>query len=257
MQPHLQASDSTSPNHSNLRPDWPPRISKLILGAVVAAGISFIIMKTAYPIFEVPPEIAFVPETAPIEAQWKLEETEFIVDGKNFSVFFAVIAAILAVSCVVFAFGARSISVIVIAALVSAVLGCLGANLSNWMFTNLRLTSGTDLLIMGITLDGVRQTIVGFASLWCLIGLGVGIGVGAMHSVSKSVVAAIAGFCGGALAAMMYVVLTMQLSIGTTINRVFPTDNNMRFAIWMLLFHVVIAGCIALGLGEKKRKEAA
>jgi ABC-type uncharacterized transport system permease subunit len=146
----------------------------------------------------------------------------------------------------------RKSTVIVIAALASAALGCVGANLSNWMFTNLRLTSGKDLLIMGITLDGMKQTIVGFASLWCLIGLGVGIGVGAMHSVGKSLVAGIAGFCGGALAAMMYVVLTMQLSIGATMNRVFPADN-MRLAIWMLLFHVVIAGCFALGLGERKR----
>ncbi len=55
---------------------------------------------------------------------------------------------------------------------------------------------------------------------------------------------------------MMYVVLTMQFSIGTTMNRAFPTDN-IRLAVWMLLFHVAIAACIALGLGERKPKAAA
>lgn len=256
MQTKVQANNSSSPNPSNLRTSWPPSLPRLVLGAVVAAGMSYVLMKTAYPIFLVPPEIAFVPETAPLEAQLKLEETEFIVDGKNFSVFFAIIGAILAICGVVFSFGARSVLVIVIAALVSAALGCAGGNLSNWMFTNLRLTSGKDLLILGITLDSIKQTIVGFASLWCLIGLGVGIGVGAMHSVGKSMVAGISGFCGGALAAMMYVVLTMQFSIGTTMNRVFPADN-VRLAVWMLLFHVAIATCIALGLGERKPKATA
>jgi hypothetical protein len=256
MQPIMQSSDSSVPSQSSLRSDWPPSLLRLVLGAVFAAGLSFVIMKTAYPIFHVPPEIAFVPETAPPEAQWNLEKAEFLVDGKNFSVFFAIIGAILAVSCVVFSFGARSVAGIVFAALISAALGTVGANLSNWLFTNLRLNSGNDLLIMGITLDGANQTIVGFGSLWCLIGLGVGIGVGAMNSVGKSLVAGIAGFCGGALAAMTYVVLTMQLSIGTTINRVFPADN-MRLAIWLLLFQVAIAGCIALGLGERKRKDVA
>lgn len=255
MQPQEQAIDSSSPNHSHLPTNWPPSLLRLILGAVVAAGLSYALIKTAYPIFHVPPEIAFVPETAPLEAQLNLEKAEFVVDGKNFSVFFAIIAAILATCCVVFSFGARSLSVIAVAVLVSAVLGCIGANLSNWMFTNLRLTSGKEFVIMGITLDGMKQTLVGFASLWCLIGLGVGIGVGTMHSVGKSLVGGIAGFFGGALAAMMYVVLTMQFSIGTTMNRVFPNDN-MRLAIWMLLFHVVVAGCIGLGLGEKKQKKA-
>lgn len=252
----MQANESNSPNQSNKPTNWPPSLLRLVLGAVVAAGLSYILMKTIYPIFIVPPEIAFVPETAPLEAQLKLEATEFIVDGKNFSVFFAIIGAILATCCVVFSFGARSVAVIVIAALAAAALGCAGANLSNWMFTNLRLTSGKELLIMGVTLDGIKQTLVGFASLWCLIGLGVGIGVGAMHSASKSLVAGIAGFCGGALAAMMYVVLTMQFSIGTTMNRVFPLDD-MRLAIWLLLFQVAIASCIALGLGERISKKVA
>ena len=135
-------------------------------------------------------------------------------------------------------------------------MGVVGANLSNWMFNNLRETSGVDLLIMGIALDGMRQTILGYALLWGLIGLGVGLGIGSVRSVGKSLVAGIAGLCGGALGAMIYVVVTAQLSIGTTMNRVFPADNT-RLAIWLVLFHVVIAVCIALGLGERRRKGAA
>ena len=256
MEPQLQAVESANIDQSMARASWPPSLARMVLGAVIAAVLSFALIKTAYPIFQVPPEIAHIPENAPIEVQWRLEATEYIVDGKNFSILFALIGAMLAASCIVFSFGAKRVSVIVIGVLVSAALGYLGANLSNWMFTNLRLTSAKELIFLGITLDGVKQTIIGFGSLWCFIGLGVGIGVGAMHSFGKSLIAGIAGFSGGAVAAMMYVILTMQLSIGTTMNRVFPFDN-MRLAIWMLLFQVAIGGCIALGLGEKKRKDEA
>lgn len=256
MQSQSPANESSNINQSKVHTHWPPGLGRLVLGSVIAAGLSFALIKAAYPIFLVPPEIARIPENAPIEVQWRLEATEYIVDGKNFSLFFALIGAILAASCIIVSFGAKRVSVILIGVLVAAALGCLGANLSNWMFTNLRLTSAKELTLLGVTLDGVKQTIVGFGSLWCLIGLGVGIGVGAMHSVSKAMVAGIAGFSGGAVAAMMYVVLTMQLSIRTTIDRVFPFDN-MQLAIWMLLFPVAIAICIALGLGERKPKKVA
>lgn len=255
MQPRPEANQSSKPEESVIS-NWPPSLARLVLGALFAAGLSFALLKFGYPVFQVPPEIAYVPETAPIEAQWKLEAAEFVVDGKNFSLFFALIGAILAASCVVFSFGFKRVSVILIAVLASAALGYLGANLSNWMFTNLRLSSSKELIFWGFTLDGVKQTIIGFGSLWCLIGLGAGIGVGAMHSVGKSLTAGIAGFCGGAVAAMLYVILTMQLSIGTTMNRVFPLDDS-RLAIWLVVFQVAIGACIALGLGERKRKVVA
>ena len=249
-------SDSNISIKSNLRRDWPPSFLRLVFGALFSAGLSYIVLKTMYPIFVVPPEIAFLPETAPLSAQLNLEKVQYVVDGKNFSVLFGVIGAIFGASCVVFSFGARSVYAIVIAVVGTAAMGCVGANLSNWMFHNLRETSGTDLLIMGIALDGMRQTILGYALLWGLIGLGVGLGIGAVRSVVKSLVAGISGFCGGVLAALLYTVLTAQLSRGTTMNRVFPTDS-MGQAIWLLLFTVVIVVCIALGSGEKRRAKKA
>lgn len=257
MQSEEQLASDSDPTTSNSRRDWPPSFLRLVLGAVFAAGLSYIVLRTMYPFFVLPPEIASVVlEFAPFSAQLDLEKAEFVVDGKNFSVFFAIIGGILGVSCVLFSFGTRSVTAIVVAVVCAAAMGCVGANLSNWMFTNLRQTSGKDLVIMGVTLDNMGQTIVGYASVWGLIGLGVGLGVGSARGIGKSLVGGIAGLCGGALAAMTYVVLTAQFSIGTTMNRVLPIDNT-RLAIWLVLFHVMIAGCIALGLGERRRKGAA
>ena len=249
-------SDSNSPTKSNLRGNWPPSLLRLVLGAVFAAGLGYIVLKTMFPIFVVPVEIATFPEQSPLWLYERLDKAKFEVDGKNFSVVFGVIGAIFGASCVVFSFGASSVKAIVIAVVGSAALGFLGANVSNWMFNNLRATSGKDMLIMGITLDGMMQTILAYSLLWSLIGLGVGLGIGSVRGVGKSLVAGISGLFGGALGAMLYVLLTAQFSIGTTMNRVIP-DGNTSQAIWLVLFSVVIAVCIALGSGEKRPKAAA
>ncbi len=254
MQPEVQpASDSNRPTQSNLREDWPPSFLRLVLGAVFAAILGYLVLKTMYPIFVVPVEIATFPEQSPLWLYERLDKAKFEVDGKNFSVVFGVIGAVFGASCVVFSFGARSVKAIVIAVLGSAAMGVLGANLSNWMFNHLRETSGKDLLIMGIALDGMKQSILGYSLLWGLIGLSVGLGIGSGRGVGKSLVAGISGLCGGTLAAMLYVVLTAQFSIGTTMNRVLPVGNTTQ-AIWLVLFTVVVAACIALGSGEKKLK---
>ena len=248
-------SDSNSPTKSNLRRDLPPNFLRLVLGAVFAAGLGYIVLKTMYPIFIVPVEIATFPEQSPLWLYERLDKAKFDVDGKNFSIVFGVIGAIFGASCVVFSFGARSVYAIVIAVVASAAMGVVGANLSNWMFNNLRATSGKDLLIMGITLDGMRQAVLGYSLLWGLIGLGVGLGNGSVRSVGKSLVAGISGLCGGVLGALLYVVLTAQFSIGTTMNQVLPISNRSQ-AIWLVLFTLVIVVCIALGCGEKRRKVA-
>ena len=254
MQPEVQpASDSNRPTQSNLREEWPPSFLRLVLGAVFAAVLGYIVLKTMYPIFVVPVEIATFPEQSPLWLYERLDKAKFEVDGKNFSVVFGVIGAVFGASCVVFSFGARSVKAIVIAVLGSAAMGVLGANLSNWMFNHLRETSGKDLLIMGIAIDGMKQSILGYSLLWGLIGLSVGLGIGSVRGVGKSLVAGFSGLCGGALAAMLYVVLTAQFSIGTMMNRVLPVGNTTQ-AIWLVLFTVVVAACIALGSGEKKLK---
>jgi len=207
-----------------------------------------------YPIFVVPEEIANYPEQSPLWMYQRLEKAKFEVDGKNFSVVFGAIGAVFGASCVIFSFGARFFKAIVVAVVGSAAMGVVGANLSNWMFNNLRESNGKDMLIMGITLDSMWQTTLGYALVWGLIGLGVGIGTGSVRGVGKSLVAGISGLCGGVLGAMLYVVLTAQLSIGTTMNTVFPAASTSQ-AIWLVLFTVVIAVCIALGSGEKRSGE--
>ena len=249
-------SDSNSPTQSNLREVWPPNILRLVLGAVIAAGLGYIVLKTMFPIFVVPVEIATFPEQSPLWLYERLDKAKVEVDGKNFSIVFGVIGAILGISCVVFAFGARSLKSIVIAAIGAGGLGAAGAFLSNWMFNNMRTNSGRTAMIMGVSLDGMMQSIVGYALLWGLIGMGVGVGIGSIRSFLKSLVAGVSGFCGGVLGAMLYVFLTAQISIGTVMNRVYPLGNASQ-AVWLALFTVLVAVCIALGSGEKRRKGAA
>jgi hypothetical protein len=247
-------SDSISPNQTNLRGDWPPNFFRLVLGAVFAAGLGYIVLKTMHPIFIVPVEIATFPEQSPLWLYERLDKAKFEVDGKNFLVMFGVVGAIFGASCVVFAFGARSIKAIIIAVLGSASMGVVGAILSNWMFNNMRANSGKDAVILGIALDGMKQSIVGYSLLWGLIGLGVGLGIGSVRGIGKSLVAGISGLCGGILGAMLYVIVTAQVSIGTTMNEVIPFSTTSQ-AIWFVLFPVVIAVCIALGSGEKRSSE--
>ena len=249
-------SDSNSPHKSNLLGVWPPSLLRILLGAVLAAGLGYVVLKTMYPIFVVPVEIATFPEQSPLWMYERLEKVKSEVDGKNYSVVFGILGAIFGASCVVFSFGARSVKAIFIALVGAAAMGVVGAYLSNWMFYNMRATSGKDALIMGIALDGMKQSIIGYSLLWGLIGLGVGLGIGSVRGVGKSLVAGISGLCGGILAAMIYVVLTAQFSIGTTMNQVAP-NGNLSQAIWLALFTVVIVVCIALGSGEKRRKGAA
>lgn len=256
MQPDDEpVSDSSSPAHSHLREVWPPSFLRLVLGAVFAAGLGYVVLKTMYPIFVVPIEIAVFPEQSPLWLYERLDKANFEYDGKNYSLVFGVIGAIFGASCVVFCFGARSVKAVVIAVVVSAALGVVGANLSNSIFAHLRATDGNDMLIMGITLDSMKQAILGYSFLWGLIGLGVGLGIGSVRGVGKALVAGISGLCGGVLAAMLYVVVTAQFAIGTIMNRVLPHSNTSQ-AIWLVLFTVVIAVCIALGSGEKRQKAA-
>ncbi len=247
--------DSNRPNKSIGIGDWPPSLFRLVLGAVIAAILSFIVLKTMYPIFVVPVEIATLPEQSPIWIYERYEKASYEVDGKNFSILFGVIGAILGASCVVFSFGARSFKSIVIAAIGAGGLGAAGAFMSNWMFNNMRVNSGKNAMIMGISLDGMTQSIIGYSLLWGLIGLGVGVGIGSNRNVVKSLVAGISGFCGGVLGAILYVFLTAQISIGTVMNQVYPLGDTSQ-AVWLALFTVVVAICIALGSGEKKRKGA-
>ncbi|HUP82087.1 MAG TPA: hypothetical protein VM260_26280 [Pirellula sp.] len=249
-------SDLNSPTQSNLGGHWPPSFSRLLLAAVFSAGLGYIVLKTMYPVFVVLEEIAKVPEGGPSWIYERLDKAKVEVDGKNFSIVFGVIGAVFGASCVIFSFGAKFVKALVVAIVGSAAMGVLGANLSNWMFSNLRESNGKDLLIMGVKLDSMWQTTIGYSLLWGLIGFGVGLGTGSVRNVGKSLVAGISGLCGGVLGAMLYVVLTAQFSIGTTMNRVIP-DSNRSQAIWLALFPIVIAVCIALGSGEKRGKGAA
>ncbi len=234
---------------------WPPSIIRLLLGAIVAAALSFIVLKTIHPVFVLPEDIAKVPEQAPIEVYEKHDKAQYEADGKNYSIVFGTAGVIFGLSSVVLAFGLNSPKALLVAFVSAGGLGAMGAYLSNWMFNNMRATSGRKATLLGIPLDSMTQSIIGYALVWSFIGMGVGLGVGAARGFSKSLVAGVSGALGGALAAMLYVVLTAQISIGTTMNQVLPFGDVSQ-ATWLVLFAVVIAACIALGSGEKQKKSS-
>ena len=235
--------------------NWPPSILRLVAGAMIAAAISFVVLKTMYPIFVLPEDIAKVPEQAPIEVYQKHDKAQYEADGKNYSIVFGIAGAVFGVCSVLFTFGPKSIKALSVAFICAGGFGAVGAFLSNWMFNNMRATSGRNAKLMGIPMDSMTQSIVGYSLVWSFIGLGVGLGIGAARGFSKSLVAGISGFVGGALAAMLYVIFTAQFFIRTTMNQVIP-NGDVSQAIWLVLFAVVIAACIALGSGEKRKKDS-
>ncbi len=249
------AQDSSERNSSDSVRDWPPKMSRLVLGALVAAGLGYIVLQTLFPIFVVPLEIATFPEQSPAWMYERLDKANVEVDAKNYSVVFGILGAVFGASCCVFSYGMRAIWSVIIAGIASGLLGVAGAHLSNWLFSTMRANSGNDVPIMGIALDGMKLSIVGYSLLWGLIGLGVGCGIGSARGFGKSLVAGISGLVGGILGAMLYVILTAQFSIGTVMNQVAPISGVSQ-AIWLGLFTVVIAVTIALGCGEKRPKNA-
>ena len=254
MQPDQQGvNDSDSATNSKTQAAWPPNIVRLALGALLTAGLGFAVLKTLYPMFVVPEELVNFPEQSPRWMYERLDKAKSQVDGKNFMLVFGVVGAIFGASSVALAFGVRAIKAMVLAVVAAAALGVLGAFLSNWMFNNLRETSGKELLVMGIAIDSMKQTIIGYGLLWGLLGLGVGVGIGSVRGFSKLIVAGISGLCGGVLGAMLYVFLTAQLSASTMMNQVIPYTNASQ-AIWFALFTLAISTCIALGTGERKPK---
>ncbi len=253
MQAETHPVDLSQEASSRAETGWPPKLPQAVLGALVAVGIACLIMKTMYPLFVVPEDIAILPNPPPTAAVLKLEKAQFSVDTKNFSILFGLIGAVFGASCALFTFGTRSIKAVIVGAFAAGALGVVGANLSNLIFTRLRATSNGDLLVLGLKIDGMTQNILGYGVLWGLIGLGVGIGIGSARTVGKSVVAGTAGLVGGLLAAMVYVLLVAQLTPNAVMSHVFPLDITSQ-AIWLLMFMVLIAASISLGTGEKRAK---
>ena len=79
--------------------NWPPSILRLVAGAMIAAAISFVVLKTMYPIFVLPEDIAKVPEQAPIEVYQKHDKAQYEADGKNYSIVFVIAGSVFGVWC--------------------------------------------------------------------------------------------------------------------------------------------------------------
>lgn len=232
---------------------WPPSIFKLCIAGLIAGCVGFAIMKFVHPLFILPDELARVPEQAPIEVYQKHDQAQYELDGWNYAILFALAGSLLGGCCVVLCFGFKATKALVSGVVCAGVLGAVGALLSNWMFNNMGQLNGQNATLMGISMDGMTQSIVGYALLWSMIGLGAGIGVGIANGAKKATLAGVSGFIGGILASMVYVIVTAQVSIGTIMNTVVPMGDISQ-VLWFILFPGLVVLCIGLGSGEKRKK---
>ncbi len=146
----------------------------------------------------------------------RLDKTKAEVDGKNLTLVFGIIGTLLGASCVLFALARDPIKAIVIAVVGAAALGIVGANLSNWMFFNLRESSSKEIQLMGIALDGMKTNHYlptrCYGDCW---DWGWDWGLEPPGASASQSSLEISGLLGGVLGAMMYVILTAQFSVAT------------------------------------------
>ncbi|MFO0942673.1 MAG: hypothetical protein U0930_18200 [Pirellulales bacterium] len=244
------ASNAVEEKKNNDR--WPPSIPSLVIAAIITVCLSLTLALFVFPLFSLPADQAKVPEQAPIEVYQKHDQAQHEVDRMNFALLFGLVGAILG-GCSTFLCFRPPFRTLLIAAACGGILGALGGASSNEMFFNMRQTSGQSSSFLGISLDGMTQSIIGYALVWSMVGLGVGIGVGITKSAGKAVIAGISGFIGGILASMVFVITTAQISIGTTMNTVIPLGTVAQIC-WFLNFAILVVACIGLGSGEKRKK---
>ena len=245
----LSTENSDSPNSKPI--DWPPALGRLLLGAVVGSVLGWLTLSVTYPIFVVPPEIAILPDPPPKASVEKLEAALFVVNSKNFAISFSLIGLLIGVTSAFFTYGFRYPGRIVCSGLLGAIFCVIGILICNVFITRARASGGNDIILLGITLDDLKQTILSQACMWGLTGLGIGLGLG--RNLKTSIVAGISGLVGGALAAMLYGVGMAVIAPNAGTFLPFPEAKFDR-AIWMVFAAAIIALTIGMGTGERAKK---
>lgn len=250
----MNSDDAYKPNNLTDRLSvWPPRLLPLAIGGLLGSLVGWACMRTVYPIFEVPEEIALLPSPPPNEAVQKLEEYLYAVGIKNYAIALGVMGLSIGVCCAAFTVARRHPLSLVLSGLLGAALAAVGGVLCHTMVTHTRLTGANDLNIFGIVLDSMKQAILAQASVWGLLGLGVGAGLGlGARGMSAAIKSGISGMLGGVAAATIFLFASAFLFPNTNSNDVWPKPIAEQIA-WAVVSGLLVAVSIALGSGERKK----
>jgi hypothetical protein len=255
----LQTSDggsSSDPKTSDSPTVWPPRLVRLALGALVGGLLGWAIFRFAFPLFRIPEEVAILPDPPPIAAIEKLEAYQFDVDNKNYGIAFAITGTLVALFALASSFGVKRPVKMVIASILGASMGALGAVLCNIVTTKTRAVGGNDVIWLGVKLDSMGQALLAQIFLWGLIGLATGIAVGlAGKGVSGAMKAGVSGLLGGALGSVLFLVVYATLYPTSSSNHVVLQSIGEQIGLTVVAT-ILISVAICLGTGERKPKTA-
>jgi F0F1-type ATP synthase assembly protein I len=247
---------SSDPKTSDSPTMWPPRLVRLVPGALVGAFLGWAIFRLAFPLFTIPENVAILPDPPPIAAIEKLEAYQFDVDNKNYGIAFAITGALIALFSTASSFGVKRPFRMIVPVLLGASMGALGAVLCNIVTTKTRAVGGNDVIWLGVKLDSMGQALLAQVFLWGLIGLATGIAVGLTgKGLSGAIKAGISGLLGGALGAVLFLVVSATLHPTSSSNYVVLKSTAEQIGL-TLAATISISVAICLGTGERKPKNA-
>ncbi len=174
------------------------------------------------------------------------------VDCINYPIVFGITGVCVGVLCAILALKSKAIGT-VLAGLLGGVLGAVGAYLAAIVAGMTRSASGSDIVLIGITLDAMKQGILNQACIWGLMGLGIGIGIGVgVQGGIGAVKGGLAGLLGGAFAALIFTFGVAIIAPNSSTNHVFPLATSEQIAL-SCLAAICIGGAVGIGFGSRKK----
>ncbi|HUP82443.1 MAG TPA: hypothetical protein VM260_28070 [Pirellula sp.] len=228
----------------------------LAVGGLIGSILGLGLYRAIYPIFLIPDEILNIPSPPPVALIAKLEAYQLRVDCQNYPIVFGLMGLSIGATCAMFALQGRILGV-ALTSILGGILGAAGALLCAMIVGNSRATAGSDIVLVGITIDSLAQAIIGQACIWGLMGCGVGAGIGlTTQGFFGALKVACAGLWGGAFGALVFVVGAAVLAPNSSSNHVVPLPIQEQIALTCLA-GVCIGFAIGLGFNSRKKKTAA
>ena len=232
---------------------WQPSVVRLVCGGLVGSLIGLAIYKGIYPIFSVPFEVSNVPSPTPAPALEKLEAYQFRVDCQNYSIVFGLTGLAVGFVCALLALKDQ-VKGMILAGALGGIFSAIGGFQAATFVKTIRQTGAGDIVIMGITLDSMVQSILAQAAIWGLMGLGVGTGIGiAGGGLMTGIKAGISGFVGGVFAAAAFIIFSAFAFPASSSSYVVPLAL-VEQVIMMVLGGICIGGAIGIGFRQRVEK---
>jgi hypothetical protein len=244
---HDQASRDRAAPHD--RPLAIGPVTGLVFG-LAAAALTWILLSEAYPMFMVPEELAGLPPTAPAEQLQKATAAQQEADIRNHIGLLGAYGVLLGASLALGeGLARRSLGRMLVAgvACVSAgvVFGSLAGGLGHYLFGYYEPLRQLSPLAKTMVVEGAMLATVG-----CGLGLALGLLTARAGTATTCV---IGGILAGALAGMLYPMLTAVFMPGETTEILIPVHTGSR-TLWLGLGAGLVGLTIpAVARGRKRR----